>query len=58
MSVHSRLGSFKRSVELEDDGSDRRDGGMATRRVVQSDDNVSENAIGVLIHVVYFSSVR
>ena len=44
MSVHSRLGSFKRSVELDDD--DRRDVNVATRRVVQNDgDNVSKMSL-------------
>ena len=44
MSVHSRLGSFKRSVELDDD--DRRGVNVATRRVVQNDgDNVSKMSL-------------
>ena len=59
MSVHSRLGSFKRSMEPEDDDNDRRDIGMATRRVVQNNvDDVSENVFDILIYVVYCSSVR
>ena len=44
MAVHSRLGSFKRSMELDDD--DRRDVNVATRRVVQNDgDNVSKMSL-------------
>ena len=48
-SVLSRLGSFKRSVELEDD--ERRDVGVATRRVVQNDD---DNASIFVILIMWY----